>query len=116
MRMTIDELLERVAELKGWRLEDCAGIGVLCLTHADGRVRDPLTAVCELVTGEFFPDDQWSAPAERLGLLPTDAAAIVAAADGGYGPEYDELRALLLGAVGVGGDGRRSAPTTACTA
>lgn len=77
-----------------------AGVGAIRIEFGNGRGRDPLTAACEQLTGEFYPTNQWRRAAAALGVPRRAARALVRAADGGYGSAYEALRGRLLGAAG----------------
>jgi hypothetical protein len=77
----------------------------------DPLLLDPLRAVCYVRTGKLFPPGAWSEVADALGMEPSVAAVLLAAANdrvwagaGSHRAPTDHLRTLrrkMLGALGI---------------
>ena len=77
--MTIDELIEEAAKLKGWVFDED---GDIRLMPSGGYVCCPITAVA-YAYGVYYPQDEWEEAAQYLRLAPRSAQIIVRAADSG---------------------------------
>ena len=73
--MTIDELVEEAAKLKGWALG-----GGVHIRNRSGKYCCPVTAVA-LAQGRYFFVYDWEDAAEYIGLSRKDGRMIVANAD-----------------------------------
>jgi hypothetical protein len=74
-------------------------------------VFDPIGAVCHARTGEIYEPGSWADAGELLGMVPTDAAAVIAASndrtwtgpDGGRepAPTLRAMRIRMMEAAGL---------------
>jgi hypothetical protein len=94
--MTIDELIEKAAQLSGWKLDG----GKIRRLSGFYHRECPITAVANALLPEeaHYNTSEWHRAAEYLGLPHDDAWDIVTAADTEfyYDTPLNELRKIML--------------------
>lgn len=98
--MTIDDLIEEAAKLKGWIFDDD---GDIRLMPNDNYCCCPITAVA-YAYGVYYPQDEWEEAAKYLRLAPRSALIIAYAADAGaFKEKVTKTRLKMLKAFNLEG-------------
>lgn len=103
-KMTVARFMKELAKHKGeFKFVDSWRLRTEGVDAEGGTKHCPITRVCQATTGEDFSIGGWLSAAQKIGMHPKTAGAIMDAADSnGWGtPARDAYRRQMLKVLGL---------------